>query len=169
MKRIFFALLITLSFSALAQQNFKFGASIGYSHMFSSLEINNTTTEAEDGSGYLALFSEISLSNNLKLVPQLQYFTEFESFSLPIQLEFKTSIVNILAGVQANISTEDLPDDFTNFTLSAIGGLSYDIDSNLKVLANYSYGLTDSYTGDLQGFSIQNNAISFGLLYNFVK
>lgn len=169
MKKITFLLMLCVVFSINSQDKIKIGATIGYSHLYASGTVLNTTIKANDGSGYIGLFSEISLSNQLSLTPQIQYLTEFETLFVPIQFEFKTKIINFLLGPQINISTEKMPDDFTAFTISAVGGLSYNLDKNLKFLVNYSYGITDNYTGNLLNFDTKNNSLSFGILFNFVK
>lgn len=165
-----YLLILTLLISInINSQSFKTGVSIGFTQLYSSSEINNNTIKSIDKTGYLAIFTEIKLSDQLNLLQQFQYQTEFKNLIIPVQLEFKTKIVNFLIGPQLNIVTDKLPDDFTNVTLSAIAGISYNIDKNLKLLANYSYGITDSYTGNLPNIKTQTNSVNFGILFNFIR
>lgn len=169
MKKITFLLFTILATTTLtAQKSIKIGGSMGYSHYLNTSTVDNVETKTDNGAIYLSVFSEIELSKHLNLLPQIQYTTKIEEISIPVQLEFKTKFINFLIGPKVEISTKKLPEDFTNFTVSAIGGLSYNYDKNLKFICNYSYSLTDNYTGNL---NIENktNIISFGLMFNFLK
>ena len=139
MKKILVLLVAICAATTLnAQKNIKLGGSMGYSHYNTTTTIDNADTKSNNGAIYLSVFSEIELSKNLNLLPQLQYTTKIEEISIPVQLEFKTKFLNFLIGPKVEIATNKLPEDFTNLTFSAIGGLSYNYDKNLKFICNYS-------------------------------
>ena len=167
-KILLITFILSFTINLNAQKTFKLGGSIGYQHFYTTVKINSTETESNAGTGYLSVFSEINLNKNFNLFQQVQYLPETESLAIPIQLEVKTKLINFLIGPQIEVSTQDLPDDFTNVTFSAIAGLSYNIDDNLKIICNYSYGITDNYTGNLN-IETQNNILSFGMFFNFIK
>ena len=132
----------------------------------SLVEINSNFNTKTSESGFLGVYSEFQLSDNIDLLIEANYLTKAEIITVPILAEINlVSGLNVLFGTQFNIETHESGDDFSAITFFASGGVSYEIDENFKILTTYSHQLKNSYTGEFD-LEIKFNIISFGLIFN---
>ena len=70
-KTLIIAITLFAATSLNAQKSIKIGGSMGYSHYYNTNNLEELETKTNNGAIYLSLFSEIELSKNLNLLPQI--------------------------------------------------------------------------------------------------
>jgi hypothetical protein len=175
MKKLFFAFLILISFSAQSQV-LQFGIKGGY----------NNSTLSGDGdisslSGYHAgVFASIDLVI-LDVVPELVYSTQGAKVSdqdvklnyLNVPIMARLNLLKILyleAGPQfgflmsAEDGGEDIKDDLESTDFAVGVGAGVELFDKFDVSARYNFGTTDVTKG---AGDYKNNVFQFGLAYKF--
>lgn len=170
MKKLFFIALVALGFLSINAQNVDFGVTAGYFGPSAKVTMDGISATASESGFYVGGFADISVSDQFHVQPALIYGNVgdgADGLVLPIMAKYYANEkLNIQLGPHFDISTEEVPDDFTGFGISIGAGLGYDINENFFVEGRYSFQLNDYYTGDLD-IETTTNTLMIGLGYKF--
>lgn len=124
---------------------------------------------------YFGAFADISLSNTVSLVPELQFSGEgakdeklhLDYIQAPIFFKFRVS-PRIRFGVAPQVGWKIYKHDdgIRDLAFSGVAGAEYKITEVLFLDARYTYGMTNIFHEDL-GMEAKNRNLQIGVGYQF--
>jgi hypothetical protein len=124
---------------------------------------------------YFGAFADISLSNTISLVPEIQFSSEgakneklhLDYIQAPIFLKFRlTPRLRFGIAPQIGWKVHKLNDGVKDLAFSGVTGLEYKINEMLFVDVRYTYGITNIFHESL-GIEAKNTNIQIGVGYQF--
>ena len=124
---------------------------------------------------YVGFFANISLSNTVSLVPEIQFSAEganeetlhLDYIQAPVLLRFRLSEkIHIAAGPQVGLKVHKYEDGVKNFAYSGVGGLEYKLSHLLFAEVRYTYGFSNIFDDKLN-VEAKNSNIQIGIGYKF--
>ena len=159
---LFFSLFAMLT----CAQNTRSGATAGF--LNSGVKISDGTNSAtnEEAGFYLGLFADFEFSDSFFVQPEFLYANVDGASALFVPVLAKYYLFkgfSIQAGPQLGISLEETGSEIGTVSVEVAGGLAYDISDTFFVEARYAQQLNNSYTGDIDDFTIRGNGLFIGL------
>ncbi len=174
---LFIAIVLLLGFGKVNAQETSFGIKAGYHNLIAVASANGTS--ASDGiSGiYLGFLADISISEKMKIQPELQYARvsenggEGNSLIIPVMFKYYvTDQLNFQAGPVMDLILDESEDDVNTFGFGLGAGIGYDFTDKVFITGRYSFGLSDRLEVNdplLSGVSVRFDIFQVGLGYRF--
>lgn len=174
---LFIAIILLFSFGKVNAQETSFGIKAGYHNLIAVASANGAS--ASDGiSGiYIGFLADISISEKMKIQPELQYARvsenggEGNSLILPIMFKYYvTDQLNFQAGPVMDLILDESGDEVNTFGFGIGAGLEYDFSDKIFATGRYSFGLSDRIEVNdpsLSGVSVRFDIFQVGLGYRF--
>lgn len=124
---------------------------------------------------YFGAFADISLSNTISLVPELQFSSEgakdeklhLDYIQAPIFLKYRISPrVRLGIAPQMGWKVHKHEDGIKDLAFSGVTGLEYRINEVLFVDARYTHGITNIFHEN-SGLEAKNTNVQIGIGYQF--
>ncbi len=136
-----------------------------------SVKANEVTASDSNESGvYVGLaFTDISLSNKLKLQPEINFIgvKDFNQIQTPILLKYNIADkFNLYTGPSFGFLL-DAPQNIKSFNFALDFGASYDISDNFLIEARYDWGQSNLLEGGDSNNSFKINHFQVGFAYKF--
>jgi len=169
-KLCLFVLVATFSLSIYGQDT-NFGATAGYLSGSIKAKSDGQSLSSSEAGFFVGAFAEFSVSDELKIQPELLYASiNSEGFiQIPIMAKYYVADkFSLQGGPQINLSLEETGEDFTGFGLALGLGAGYDITEEFLISARYALQLNNGYTGaGSNDFSLKTNFLNIGIGYRF--
>ena len=127
-------------------------------------------SDSNESGVYVGLaFTDIPLSNKLKLQPEINFIgvKDFNQIQTPILLKYKISDkFNLYTGPSFEFLL-DAPQNIKSFNFALDFGVSYDILNNFLIEARYDWGQSNLLEGGNSDNSFKINHFQIGFAYKF--
>jgi len=129
--------------------------------------VSNTTTSSETGFYVGLFFTDIPITDELELQPEVNFIAikDLNQIQAPVLVKYNIAeSFNILAGPNFGFLL-DTPEGVKSFNLALDLGVSYDLSEDFLIEARYDYGLTN--LSEIDGFSAKLSNFQVGIGYRF--
>jgi len=134
-----------------------------------STQASNTTTSSETGFYVGVFFTDIPITDELELQPEVNFvgIKDLNQIQAPVLVKYNLAeSFNILAGPNFGFLL-DSSDGIKSFNLAVDLGVSYDISEDFLIEARYDYGLTNLLENGDSSNSIKLSNFQVGIGYRF--
>jgi len=132
-------------------------------------QVSNTTTSSETGFYVGVFFTDIAITDELELQPEVNFvgIKDLNQIQAPVLAKYNVSeSFNILAGPNFGFLL-DTADGIKSFNMAIDFGISYDISEDFLIEARYDYGLTNLLENGSSDNSIKLSNFQVGVGYRF--
>ncbi|MEZ4802750.1 MAG: outer membrane beta-barrel protein [Gelidibacter sp.] len=170
MKKILVIAIIALSALTTSKaQDTKFGLVAGFLSISERAKAEDIAVSSSESGFYVGGLVDIQISEKFHVQPEVLYANVAETGFLyfPVLAKFYVADkFSLLAGPQASLFLDEVPEDFNSFGLDLTFGAVYDINEHFFVEARYGLEITNRYNGSLD-ITDRLNSLNVGLGYKF--
>lgn len=148
----------------------KFGVMAGYTNITAKAKVMGISASQSESGFFIGGVADFTISEKFNIQPEVLYANASETnfLYIPILAKFKvTEEFGILAGPQANLSFEDMPDGMNSLGIDLTFGANYKINENFFIEARYGFELTNRINDGGSDMKASYNTLHIGVGYMF--